>query len=104
MEDYLQKLMLWLSKWFKTKEYADQLEFSSHFFGHAFFTFMLLSLPVIGSYVGVIPVIIALYFEMIRDKHYKNLFSSSDDAKDGRTDLLARGIGSLIPYIVLLWR
>lgn len=90
---------------FNVQTYTAKLEFAGHFLGHAAGTLFILSWPFSWSkYLGLSLLAWALYKELIEDKHYKDLFSNTPEGRDGRTDLFSRGLGSVLPYLVLLWK
>jgi hypothetical protein len=74
-------------------------QFVAHIFGHAFFAFILLSLPY-GIWFALLPTIYSFAKEMFIDGHGFGVFKDLD----GRTDMLSRLVGSLIPYLTFIWR
>lgn len=79
-------------------------QFFNHFFLHATLTFLFLSVPWRHRRpLALLSLALALCLELIRDGHYQDLFSGGPSAMDGRTDLIARGLGSLLPFATLLF-
>ncbi len=98
-------------KWFHSHilpNPSGQNQILDHFCPSALETFLLLSIPKIGNYLGLIAVIGAFYKELVYDSHWKNLFSKDDGSSggpgDGRCDLFFRLAGCGIAYMTLLWR
>lgn len=100
--DYWAPLLLkTLSRWLNVGDPLADTQFAAHFFSHATFSFVGLSI----SYTwGVLIALItgpvyAVVKEIFIDGHYKEAFSH----KDARTDLLSRFCGGCFPFLTLLW-
>lgn len=83
---------------------SGQDQISDHLCPHGFQTFFLISIPKVGIYLGLIPVLAAIYKEFVEDKHWRDFLSKSDDGADGRVDLFFRLLGSGLAYLTLIWR
>lgn len=80
-------------------------EFSYHFFFHAFISSMLLTVPWKHSWALVVASLaIVLGKELIIDGHWKDFFKNTAEGIDGRTDILSRGVGAMLPLLTLLWK
>ena len=75
---------------------------TDHFYPNAFWAFVLLSVPRIGIFLGMIPLVLSFYKELVEDGHYKDLFSKTDEGADGRVDLFFRSMGSVVPLIIFI--
>lgn len=99
------KLLDFLSPYLNVGTTRAKEQFSSHFFSNATITLLILSVPWRWSFIpALIPIILAAWQELIRDGHWKDFFKNNDEGKDGRTDLLSRGLGATLPFLTLFWK
>jgi hypothetical protein len=105
VDGYLKSFTDKLFPFFNIQTYQAKLEFAGHFLGHAAGTLFILSFPFKWSWIAGLSLLVwALVRELIMDKHYKDLFAKTEKGKDARTDLFSRGLGSVLPYLILLWK
>ena len=83
---------------------SGQNQISDHFYPHFAVTLLLLTIPWIGIYAGLIVPAFSFYKELIEDGHWKDLFSKTESGADGRIDLFFRLAGSAIAYLTIIWR
>lgn len=81
---------------FGFQNYQEYNEFFTHFLLH--FSLSLLMITVCWP-LGFLSLALGLGKELINDGHWKDLFSN----RDAKLDILARSLGSLLPFVSLLW-
>lgn len=78
------------------KDYQEFNEFFTHFLLHFSLSFLLIT---VYWPLGFLSLVLGLGKEFINDGHWKDLFSN----RDAKLDILARSLGSLLPFVSLLW-
>lgn len=91
----------YLIRWFGFKSFAEYEQFFAHFLLHLSLGLILLS---IKWWLGFGSLAFALYKELINDKEYKKLFQGSEEKRSMKLDFISRGVGSILPFMTLLWR
>lgn len=87
----------YIMKVLRMENFGEYQQFFAHLLLHSTIAFFFIT---IWWPLGFISLAFGLWKELWNDGHYYDLFSN----KDGKQDLLARTIGSLFPFITLIWR
>ena len=99
------RLLFKLSPWINVEDDLAKVQFSSHAFSMAFLTFMTLTLPWSwAKYLALWPFCLAMLQEFYWCGHWRDFLKNTPEGKDGRTDVISRGLGALAPFLTLLWR
>ena len=85
------------------KNPSGQDQWADHFWPSLAKTLLLLTTPVVVIYLGLGCVLHALYVELIRDEHWRDLFTDTPGGADGRIDLFFRLAGSGLAFATRLW-
>lgn len=82
---------------------SGQNQLLDHTCPAALYTFILLSIPYVGFYLGFLMILKSIHKELYVDGHYQDFFKNTEAGQDGRVDLFFRILGSLIAYLTLFW-
>lgn len=103
------KLVGWVYRIVPNPSGQDQL--AEHFLPSFFVTTLLIAIPKIGLYAGLLWIFVSLFKEFVEDGHWRDFFKFDKEnmespygGADGRCDLFFRLTGCGIAYLPLLWR
>ena len=90
---------------------SEQDQIANHFLPSFFVTTLLILIPKIGIYAGLLWVGVSFFKEFVEDDHWKDFFKFDEEnmkspygGADGRCDLFFRLAGSGIAYWPEIWR